>query len=567
MIKKSLKWKITINFILVIVLCIFSILLFNTFFLEKVYTNEKVDVLKHTYEVLNKGLMQTYENGYELKDLFTQNEENGQKNVGPGYPSTSVFDITNESNFSLFLRTIQETYNINIALMDKDNNIYSLYLDNQRFDKRLISYLFSNKFTNNDLDVLYENENMKICLYNRERILPRPKSNSNITSDENATSNKKRSNVIIQGSTYFTNSSYIEAFGFLEDKETAYLMTIPYNSIKESVSVFNKYMVLISIVVIFLGGVAIYFFSNRYTRPIIQMSYVAKKMSNLEFNEKFTDITDDEIGVLGEAINDLSDKLENNIKELKNANLQLKKDIEQREQLDIMRQEFVANVSHELKTPIALIQGYAESMQIGVVDNKEDRDFYLNVIIDEAYKMNHLVRQLLDLSAIERGGELIEISRINLKEAVKVVVDSLKVKFDEKGIVPKIDIIDNTFIWADDFKVEEVIRNFVTNAINHCDENKLIIIGSDPIKDKKDYERFYVYNSGKGLSEEDLTKVWDKFYKVDKARTREYGGSGLGLSIVKAIAKEHNTVCGCENVKENFKFKNGIKFYFDFSTK
>ena len=566
MIKKSLKWKITINFILVIVLCILSILLFNTFFLEKVYTNEKVDVLKHTYEVLNKGLMQTYENGYKLKDLFTQSDEGSQKNVGPGYPSTSVFDATNESNFSLFLRTLQETYNINIALMDKDNNIYSLYLDNQRFDKRLISYMFSSNFNKTDLDVLYENENMKICLYTRERLLPIPRPSAS-TNNNNATQKNNRSNVIIQGSSNFSNASYIEAFGFLEDKETAYLMTIPYNSIKESVSVFNKYMVLISMVVICLGGVIIYFFSNRYTKPIIEMSHVAKKMSNLEFDEKFTDITDDEIGVLGESINDLSDKLENNIKELKNANIQLKKDIEQREQLDIMRQEFVANVSHELKTPIALIQGYAESMQLGVVDNKEDREFYLNVIIDEAYKMNHLVRQLLDLSAIERGGELIEISRINLKEAVNIVVDSLKVKFEEKGITPIIDIIDNTYIWADDFKVEEVIRNYLTNAINHCDENKLIIIGSDPIKDKKDYERFYVYNSGKGLSEEDLIKVWDKFYKVDKARTREYGGSGLGLSIVKAIAKEHNTVCGCENVKANFKFKDGIKFYFDFSTK
>lgn len=559
MIKKSLKWKITINFILVIVLCILSILLFNTFFLEKVYTNEKVDVLKHTYEVLNNGLMQTYENGYELKDLFSQNDDSGQRNIGPGYPSSNVFDTTNESNFSLFLRSLQETYNINIALMDKDNNIYSLYLDNQRFDKRLISYLFTSSFNKTDIDVLYENENMKICLYNRGVLRSKP---NNDNSGE-----KKKSNVIIQGSQNANNASYIEAFGFLQDKETAYLMTIPYNSIKESVSVFNKYMILISIVVIFIGGVAIYFFSNRYTRPIIQMSHVAKKMSNLEFDEKFNDITDDEIGVLGEAINDLSDKLENNIKELKNANIQLKKDIEQREQLDIMRQEFVANVSHELKTPIALIQGYAESMQIGVVDKKEDRDFYLNVIIDEAYKMNHLVRQLLDLSAIERGGEVIDITRINLKEAVNAVVDSLKVKFDEKDIIPKIDIIDNTYIWADDFKVEEVIRNYITNAINYCDENKLIIIGSETLKDKNDYERFYVYNSGKGLSEEDLTKVWDKFYKVDKARTREYGGSGLGLSIVKAIAKEHNTICGCENVKENFKFKDGIKFYFDFSTK
>lgn len=562
--KKSIKWKITISFIAIIMICILSILLFNTFFLEKVYTSEKVDVLKQTYEVLNKGLMQSYENGYDLKDLFSQNEENGQRNIGPGYPSSNILDASNETNFSLFLRSIQETYNLNIALMDKDNNIYSLYLDNQRFDKRLISYLFVNNFSNSNLNILYENENMKICLYNRgarRALRPATGNKENLDNDGN------RSNVIIPNTNYFNNSSYIEAFGFLEDKETAYLMTIPYNSIKESVSVFNRYLILISIFVIIFGAIAIYILSSRFSKPVIEMSQVAKKMSNLEFDEKITNITNDEIGDLGETINDLSDKLETNIKELKNANIQLKKDIEQKEQLDIMRQEFVANVSHELKTPIALIQGYAEGLQVGLVNNKNDIEFYSGVIIDEANKMNHLVRQLLDLSAIERGGEDIEISRINLKEAVETVVNSLKMKFDEKGIVPKIEIIDGTYIWADDFKVEEVIRNYITNAINHCDENKLIIIGSESIKDKNDYERFFVYNSGKGLEKDDLIKVWDKFYKVDKARTREYGGSGLGLSIVKAIAKEHNTICGCENVKENFKYKNGIKFYFDFSIK
>ena len=562
--KKSIKWKITIGFIAIIMICILSILLFNTFFLEKVYTNEKVDVLKQTYEVLNKGLMQSYENGNDLKDLFSQNEENGQRNIGPGYPSSNILDASNETNFSLFLRSIQETYNLNIALMDKDNNIYSLYLDNQRFDKRLISYLFVNNFSNSNLNILYENENMKICLYNRgaRRVLrPATGNKENLDNDGN------RANVIIPNTNYFNNSSYIEAFGFLEDKETAYLMTIPYNSIKESVSVFNRYLILISIFVIIFGAIAIYILSSRFSKPVIEMSQVAKKMSNLEFDEKITNITNDEIGDLGETINDLSDKLETNIKELKNANIQLKKDIEQKEQLDIMRQEFVANVSHELKTPIALIQGYAEGLQVGLVNNKNDIEFYSGVIIDEANKMNHLVRQLLDLSAIERGGEDIEISRINLKEAVETVVNSLKMKFDEKRIVPKIEIIDGTYIWADDFKVEEVIRNYITNAINHCDENKLIIIGSESIKDKNDYERFFVYNSGKGLEKDDLIKVWDKFYKVDKARTREYGGSGLGLSIVKAIAKEHNTICGCENVKENFKYKNGIKFYFDFSIK
>lgn len=562
--KKSIKWKITISFIAIIMICILSILLFNTFFLEKVYTSEKVDVLKQTYEVLNKGLMQSYENGYDLKDLFSQNEENGQRNIGPGYPSSNILDASNETNFSLFLRSIQETYNLNIALMDKDNNIYSLYLDNQRFDKRLISYLFVNNFSNSNLNILYENENMKICLYNRgARRTFRPATGNK----ENLDNDGNRSNVIIPNTNYFNNSSYIEAFGFLEDKETAYLMTIPYNSIKESVSVFNRYLILISIFVIIFGAIAIYILSSRFSKPVIEMSQVAKKMSNLEFDEKITNITNDEIGDLGETINDLSDKLETNIKELKNANIQLKKDIEQKVQLDIMRQEFVANVSHELKTPIALIQGYAEGLQVGLVNNKNDIEFYSGVIIDEANKMNHLVRQLLDLSAIERGGEDIEISRINLKEAVETVVNSLKMKFDEKGIVPKIEIIDGTYIWADDFKVEEVIRNYITNAINHCDENKLIIIGSESIKDKNDYERFFVYNSGKGLEKDDLIKVWDKFYKVDKARTREYGGSGLGLSIVKAIAKEHNTICGCENVKENFKYKNGIKFYFDFSIK
>lgn len=551
--KKSIKWRITIVFIIVIICCIGSILLFNTLFMEKLYINEKKGIIKKAYNALENGITEAYDMGYDLSDLFKKKK--------------STAGESNESNLSRFLRELQGIYGVSTVLMDSNNKTYSLFQNNSMFDRKMKDYIYKDMANSENLKILEKNNRYTIAINNNNYQLRRTSGTSDSGPSEyfessgpgSSENTRRQSRVPIP-----RRDSDIECFGFLSDNETAFFLTIPVGSIKESIDLFNRVLIMVSIVIIIIGSIVIFIISNNLTKPLLQLSEISKKMSRLEFENKYDGNSQDEIGILGNSMNELSFKLEKAIKELKNANIQLKSDLEKKEQLDIMRQEFVANVSHELKTPIALIEGYAEGLETeGIADSKEKREYYISVIKDEAEKMNVMVRQLLDLSALERGMQEIDISRINLKEIVDGVVNSFGLKLKEKDIDISVNIPDSDFIWADGYKVEEVIKNYMSNAINHVDENKIIKVYAEELGNN--YIRLNVFNSGLQLSDEEATKVWDKFYKVDKAHTRSYGGTGLGLSIVKAIAEQHNTTCGCENIViGNTK---GIVFYFDFQEK
>ena len=194
-----------------------------------------------------------------------------------------------------------------------------------------------------------------------------------------------------------------------------------------------------------------------------------------------------------------------------------------------------------------------------MINDKENRDYYVKVIRDEADKMGDMVRELLDLSALERGMDNLDFSRISLSEIVEGVVKSFEIKLQEKNIKLETSIDENVYVWADGYKLEEVIRNYLSNAINHVNDKKIIKMSSEKINDS--IVRLSVFNSGVILSDDDMLKVWEKFYKVDKAHTREYGGTGLGLSIVKAIADGHGTTCGC--IGKEINGTQGMEFYFD----
>ena len=267
---------------------------------------------------------------------------------------------------------------------------------------------------------------------------------------------------------------------------------------------------------------------------------------------------EDEIGILGNSMNALSDKLKETIGELKSANNELLRDIEEKIQIDEMRQEFIANVSHELKTPIALIQGYAEGLIEGMGDEKESRDYYCEVIMDEANKMNKMVRQLLTLNALESGNDQAAMERFDLAELIRGVLDATRILIDQKEAVIEFSCSHPVYVWADEFKIEEVVTNYVSNALNHlAGENRIRIT----IEEREDRVRAAVRNTGKPIPEEDLPNIWTKFYKVDKARTRAYGGSGIGLSIVKAVMDSHHQECGVRNVED------GVEFWFELDSK
>lgn len=234
------------------------------------------------------------------------------------------------------------------------------------------------------------------------------------------------------------------------------------------------------------------------------------------------------------------------------------KDIEQKDRLEQMRNEFLGNVSHELKTPIALIQGYAEGLKEGVNDDPESREFYCDVIMDEASKMNHMVRNLLDLNQLEFGDEKIQFERFDLTELVKGVLQSMELFAEQKQAKVRFRQTEPLYVWGDEYKIEQVVRNYVSNAFNHLAGDMVVEV---KIEVKDGIARTTVFNTGKPIPEEDISHIWEKFYKVDKAHTREYGGNGIGLSIVKAIMESLHRKYGVEN------YDNGVAFWFELEVK
>ena len=227
---------------------------------------------------------------------------------------------------------------------------------------------------------------------------------------------------------------------------------------------------------------------------------------------------------------------------------------EKKEKIDEMRKEFLANVSHELKTPIALIQGYAEGLKEGVNDDAESREFYCEVIMDEAAKMNIMVKKLLTLNELEFGNDVVKMDRFDVIALIENYLQSAQLLTKQNGITLRMEHYDPVYVWADEFKTEEVFANYFSNAVNHCGGEKLIDIR---VTRQEKTVRIKVFNTGQPIPEDSLPHIWEKFYKVDKARTRAYGGSGVGLSIVKAIMESMNRGYGAEN------YENGVAFWFE----
>ncbi len=355
---------------------------------------------------------------------------------------------------------------------------------------------------------------------------------------------------------------FLEMYGRLTSG-ISFIMQTPMESIRESTRLANRFLAYVGVLGTLLGGIVIWMVSNRITRPITRLSYISERMVHLDFEAKYgaerhrESKVYDEIDMLGENINKLSASLEKSISDLKTANNELKRDIEKRVQIDEMRKEFLANVSHELKTPIALIQGYAEGLQEEINDDAQSRQFYCDVIVDEASKMNTMVKKLLTLNQLEFGNDVVNMERFDLVTLIRNYLQSAQILTQQQGITAHMADCGAVYVWADEFKTEEVFANYFTNAVNHCEGGKKIEIS---LQQEPGRVRVSVFNTGAPIPEESLSHIWEKFYKVDKARTREYGGSGVGLSIVKAIMESMNQEYGVENRGD------GVVFWFTLET-
>ena len=358
---------------------------------------------------------------------------------------------------------------------------------------------------------------------------------------------------MLQAKDPWNETEYLVMWGNFEDG-SQFLMRSPLESMRESAAISNRFLIYIGSVLILAAGALVWYFSKKLTDPIRELANLSDQMANLDFEAKYTSGGKNEIGELGANFNRMSSRLESTISELKKANNSLLKDIEQKEKMEEMRNEFLENVSHELKTPIALIQGYAEGLKDGVNDDAESRDFYCDVIMDEAMKMNQMVKNLLTLNQLEFGDEDISFERFDLAALIRGVLQSMEIlaQQDELKIIFRQE--SPVYVWADEFKTEQVVRNYVSNAFHHASGDKVIEV---KIQREGKKARTSVFNTGTPIPEEDLKHIWEKFYKVDKAHTREYGGNGIGLSIVKAIMESFHQEYGVKN------YDNGVEFWFE----
>lgn len=349
-----------------------------------------------------------------------------------------------------------------------------------------------------------------------------------------------------------TKTEYLEMYGQL-DNGYWFIINTPMESIQESVRIANRFLAYIGLAAALIGGLLMWFISKRVTDPVLQLASISERMTHLDFEAKYQGREKNELGLLGSNINQLSESLEHTISELKTANNELQKDIEKKEQIDEMRKEFLANVSHELKTPIALIQGYAEGLKEGIHDDPESREFYCEVIMDEAGKMNNMVQKLLTLNQLEFGNDVVSMERFDIVAMIHNYLQSAEILTRQNEIQVKMEQTEPIYVWGDVFKTEEVFMNYFTNAVHYCKGEKLIHV---KVEQEDGKARISVFNTGDAIPEESISHLWEKFYKVDKARTREYGGSGVGLSIVKAIMDSMNQTYGVQN------FSNGVMFWF-----
>ena len=423
-------------------------------------------------------------------------------------------------NFQDEILELCERYSISIIIMNHDSQILaSVRGEDETIKEELVDYF------------LYDNPNADIVDVTEQYVLQ-------VAVDEQ------------------NQNTYLELWGTL-DNGYRFLIRSPMESLENSANVSNKFWFFAASISAMAGGIMIIYVTNRITRPIRQLTEISERMTNLDFDAKFEVKGDNEVDRLGMHMNQMSNKLEHTISELKTANNELKKDIEKKEQIDEMRKEFLANVSHELKTPIALIQGYAEGLKMGINDNDEaSKEFYCDVIMDEANKMNDMVKKLMSLNELEFGNNPVQMERFDVSELIYNYLQSMELLFQQNDIKVECDIPKPVYVWADEIQIEEVFRNYITNAMNHADGEKLIRV---TLEKNEENVRISVFNTGKNIPEDSVEHIWDKFYKVDKARTREYGGSGVGLSIVKAVMEGINQKYGVRNEED------GVTFYFEVS--
>lgn len=330
-----------------------------------------------------------------------------------------------------------------------------------------------------------------------------------------------------------------------ENGDAAFLVGyMPRAFIKRNTFINLSFLIVSGLIALAITAATGYYCASLLTKPLIEMSKLANNMARMKFDVKFQGAKSDEIGALGDALNRMSNTLASVLAQLRKSNAELAYEVQDNRRMSSERQRVFLNISHELKTPAAIINGCAEGLLLGVATTPEAQKDYLTAIADESARLNRLIHQLLDVSRIESNEVQVLLQSVALRPICERLTAKLFVLNQEKNST--IDISKtNVTVYTDLDMLEQVLLNYLTNAVRYAYENSKIVVAAQKMPNGA--MRINVFNSGDCINESDMDKLWDQFYRTDEARTREAGGTGIGLSVVRAVAERLGDRCGVSN--------------------
>ncbi|WP_340008754.1 HAMP domain-containing sensor histidine kinase [Paenibacillus sp. FSL K6-0276] len=506
--------------------------------------------------VMDSGLQPSY--GSRLNNNYSQfvvrTKDNREYKIIDDFYTISYKEINEEENISID----------GLLLDDKESLVLpnKIRLGTRILEPSQISSIFFEGIAGSDHDMM--NEQPKPIVI-EGKVVSKPAENKSFTAQKNVlikemismTNRNEGQPIPDQIHTVRDTQTDINNLVLAENMEGTDLVLLAVTSLQsvdEVIGNLNQYYIILFVFTLMIVIMIAIIFSKTLSKPLVKMSVIANQIANQNFSEKYIVKSKDELGQMGEALNKISTNLEQKITELVHANEQLAQDYEMQMKLQDKEKEFVANVSHELKTPLTIINGYIKGIKNGVYEQNALK--YYDVILDEVDRMTEMIQEMLDISRLESPTYQLTESTFDLWHIFLKVYDKCKAMADEKGLNVRFEIDEEAYVRGDIKRIEQVITNLFVNAVKYTPKHSPININII-YDDSTEKYMFKIENENTRISHEEIDRIWDPFYRIEKSRSKEFGGTGLGLAIVRQILDLHYSNYGVHNTE------NGVVFYFD----